>query len=124
MLGICSLYCDGEGEAENSKADKGSEEQLGIGERRAISAFRSCFLHLKLLSPSHTEGETAICLFVASLCFEVLEAGPQHKTLVAPPADPGDGDGNRAALAHRRVLGAPASRETEYDRTVQSNRYV
>lgn len=44
--------------------------------------------------------------------------------LVAPPADPGDGDENRAALAHRRVLGAPASRETEYDRTVQSNRYV
>lgn len=119
-----SWHCGGEGEGENSKADKGSEEQLSTGERRAISAFRSCFLRLKLLSPSHTEGETTICLCVASLYFEVLEAGPQHETLVAPPADPGDGDENRAALAHRRVLGAPASREREYDRTVQSNRYV
>lgn len=71
-----SSNCGGEGEGENSQADKGSEEQLGIGERRAISAFRLCFLHIKLLSPSHTEGETTICLFVASLYFEVLEAGP------------------------------------------------
>ena len=43
---------------------------------------------------------------------------------MAPPAGPGDGDKNRAALAYRRVLGAPASREMENDRTVQSNRYV
>lgn len=40
-------HCGGEGEGENSKADKGSEEQLGTGERRAVSAFRLCSLHLK-----------------------------------------------------------------------------
>lgn len=70
------------------------------------------------------EGEATTRLFVASLYLEVLEEGRAHKTLVAPPADPSDGDENRAALAHRRVLGAPASRETENHRTVQSNRYV
>lgn len=70
------------------------------------------------------EGEATTCLLVASLYLEVLEVGQPHKTLLASPADPGDGDENRAALAHRRVFGAPASRETENDRTVQSNRYV
>lgn len=89
-----------------------------------FSDFRLYFLHQKSLSPSHTEGQATACLFVASLYVEVLEEGQPHKTFVAPPADPGDGDENRAALAHRRVLGAPASRETENDRTVQSNRYV
>lgn len=81
MLGICSLLprnLVGMVREKTARHIKGSEEQLGIGERRAIGAFRLCFLHLKLLSPSHTEGETTICLFVASLCSEVLEAGLQH----------------------------------------------
>lgn len=60
----------------------------------------------------------------ASLFLEVSKVGQPCVTPVAPPADPGGGDRNRAALAHRRVLGAPASKETENDRTVQSNRYV
>lgn len=54
----------------------------------------------------------------------MLEEGQLHIMLVAPPAAAGVGNENRAALAHRRVLGAAASRETENGRTVQSNRYV
>lgn len=54
----------------------------------------------------------------------MLEVGQLHITLVASPAVSGVGDENRAALAHRRVLGAAASREMENGKTVQSNRYV
>lgn len=69
-------------------------------------------------------GGDRACLFVASLYLEMLEEGQLHIMLVAPPAAAGVGNENRAALAHRRVLGAAASRETENGRTVQSNRYV
>ena len=78
MLGICSLLPGivvGRERGSNRKADKGSEEQLGIGGRRAISDFRLYFFHQKSLSPSHTEGEATTCLFVASLYLEVLEVG-------------------------------------------------
>lgn len=54
----------------------------------------------------------------------MLEVGQLHVTLVAPPAASGADDENRAALTHRRVLGAAASREMENGKTVQSNRYV
>lgn len=126
MLGICSLLPGivvGREKGSNGEADKGSEEQLGIG-GRDISAFKLCFLYQNPLSPSHMEGEAKRAPLLASLYLEVLEVGQPHETLVASPADPGDGNENRAALAHRRVLGAPVCRETENDRRVQSNRYV
>lgn len=54
----------------------------------------------------------------------MLEVGQLYITLVASPAVSGVGDDNREALAHRRALGAAASREMENGKAVQSNRYV